>query len=279
MAIIMIDIDEVSQESDSEDSSAPYQLTAEIWMVPCSIDARANSFVPLVHPSDDHLSDRGQNRQIWSSREDEVLKTIVTDRGIKAWTAIASELNGLVHCGHQVRHGKQCRERWFNHLDPCLRKGNWTATEDLVILEKQLELGNKWSEIAKIVKGRNENSVKNRWKSMMRKAQKELPPGTDLARWLIAEKTNQQMEVTDGSSVQLYSPVVYSSPALAAFSMGWEVQAAQPSSALPVPMKSIDSVRRSLLTMESSPQMPTWSPYAFKDPKDVTLSPSTFLAF
>jgi hypothetical protein len=40
--------------------------------------------------------------------------------------------------------GKQCRERWFNHLDPAVRKGDWTVEEDRLIWEKQQEIGNKW---------------------------------------------------------------------------------------------------------------------------------------
>ena len=274
----MIDIDEVSQESDGEESTAAFQVNSEVWMVPCSVDLHSNCFVPLMRPTDDHLVDRGQSRQTWSSREDEVLRTIITTRGIKAWTTVAAELNVNVHAGHQIRHGKQCRERWFNHLDPCLKKGNWTIEEDLIILEKQLELGNRWSEIAKIVKGRNENSVKNRWKSMIRKAQKELPPGTDLSRWLIAEKSNQQMEVIDGSSMQLYSPVMYSSsPALGALPTAWDQPLPQSSTVLPVPMRGVDITRRNLRAMETSATpVPTWSPYPSKD---VTLSPSTFLAF
>lgn len=234
--------------------------------------------MPLTRPSEDHSLEKGQCRQTWSSMEDEVLKGIILARGTKAWTAIASELNQQLYQGQQVRHGKQCRERWLNHLDPGLRKGNWTVTEDLTILEKQLELGNRWSEIAKLVPGRNENSVKNRWKSLMRKAQKELPPGTDLVRWLIAEKTSQQMEVTENSTIQIYSPVVYSSPPVGAFPLAYMSEAPQaPGSTFPVQMKSIDNVKKSLRSMEQPPL--TWSPYTFQSPKDVNMSPSTFLAF
>jgi Myb-like DNA-binding domain len=25
------------------------------------------------------------------------------------------------------RNGKQCRERWYNHLDPAVNKGEWTV--------------------------------------------------------------------------------------------------------------------------------------------------------
>jgi len=48
-------------------------------------------------------------------------------------------------------------------LDPEDKKGIWTETEMNLVREAQRELGNKWSEVAKRVPGRSENSVKNWW--------------------------------------------------------------------------------------------------------------------
>jgi hypothetical protein len=41
------------------------------------------------------------------------------------------------------RTGKQCRERWYQHLRPGLVKGNWTAQEDALITQLQSKHGNK----------------------------------------------------------------------------------------------------------------------------------------
>ena len=30
----------------------------------------------------------------------------------------------------QNQNGKQCRERWFNHLCPDIKKGNWNKEEN-----------------------------------------------------------------------------------------------------------------------------------------------------
>lgn len=98
--------------------------------------------------------------------------------GPTKWAVIAKNLNrAMVDAGmidpsceqERFRLGKQCRERWFNHLDPTLKKGKWTAEEDRVILELQKKLGNKWCEISKSLPGRSENATKNRWNSRARK--------------------------------------------------------------------------------------------------------------
>jgi hypothetical protein len=62
------------------------------------------------------------------------------------------------------RIGKQCRERWFNHLDPAIRKGDWMNEEDIVLFQAQKHFGNRWCEISKVLKGRTENAVKNRYR-------------------------------------------------------------------------------------------------------------------
>ena len=38
----------------------------------------------------------------------------------------------------------RCRERWLNHLDPRVRKGEWSAEEEEIFIEAHRRLGNSW---------------------------------------------------------------------------------------------------------------------------------------
>ena len=95
-------------------------------------------------------------KRIWTAEEDVLLMSLVSTKKQTAnWSEIANSFNG--------RMGKQCRERWFNHLDPSINKNEWTSEEYAKLIKLHSVYGNKWSLIAKYLPGRTDNNIKNTW--------------------------------------------------------------------------------------------------------------------
>lgn len=111
-------------------------------------------------------------KSTWQTAEDNILKELVMKHGKKHWQKIANELNERMGNGSN-RAGKQCRERWLNHLDESIKKEPWSPEEDLTLLTKQKIIGNKWSEIVKYLPGRTENMVKNRFNTLAKQKREE----------------------------------------------------------------------------------------------------------
>jgi hypothetical protein len=105
--------------------------------------------------------DPGLVKGSWTRQEDETIIDFVCHYGTKNWTKLADLLPGRI--------GKQCRERWRNHLDPGNNKEAWTPEEDALLIQLHEQHGNQWVKIASLMKGRSDNHIKNRWNSTLRK--------------------------------------------------------------------------------------------------------------
>jgi Myb-like DNA-binding protein FlbD len=91
----------------------------------------------------------------WSQHEDQWLVNLVARNGPHNWVRISQEIAS--------RSPKQCRERYHQNLKPTLNHDPITPEEGELIEKMVAEMGKRWAEIARRLKGRSDNAVKNWW--------------------------------------------------------------------------------------------------------------------
>lgn len=133
---------------------------------------------------------------MFGNQEDKIILNLVQLHGTTNWSIIAQEMEERF--GSNSRSGKQCRERFHNHLDLKINKKSWSQNEERVLFSKQVDLGNKWSEIANFLPGRTDNCIKNHFYSKLRKFIRKL------LKIIVAEKENPDIDFGYYDSERLY---------------------------------------------------------------------------
>ncbi|THH27630.1 hypothetical protein EUX98_g6557 [Antrodiella citrinella] len=101
---------------------------------------------------------------VWKNTEDEVLKAAIAKYGKNQWARISSLL---------VRKTpKQCKARWYEWLDPSIKKTEWSKTEDEKLLHLAKLMPTQWRTIAPIV-GRTATQCLERYQKLLDEAEQK----------------------------------------------------------------------------------------------------------
>lgn len=100
-------------------------------------------------------------KRSWTEEEDDILRDIVGKYGPQKWSLISRFIPN--------RLGKQCRERWVNHLDPSISKEPWSLSEEWTLFLGHSLFGSSWAKLSRLLLGRTDNNIKNHWNSIMKK--------------------------------------------------------------------------------------------------------------
>uniref|UniRef100_A0A6T6BNQ7 Uncharacterized protein n=1 Tax=Compsopogon caeruleus TaxID=31354 RepID=A0A6T6BNQ7_9RHOD len=80
---------------------------------------------------------------VWKNSEDEMLKASVMKYGKNQWARISSLLGR--------KSAKQCKSRWYEWLDPSIKKTEWTREEEEKLLHLAKLMPTQWRTIAPII--------------------------------------------------------------------------------------------------------------------------------
>eukprot|EP00756_Hemistasia_phaeocysticola_P049662 Hpha_TRINITY_DN2419_c0_g1::TRINITY_DN2419_c0_g1_i1::g.24607::m.24607/K12860/CDC5L, CDC5, CEF1; pre-mRNA-splicing factor CDC5/CEF1 len=98
----------------------------------------------------------------WKNHEDEILKAAVMKYGKNQWARIASLL--------PRKSAKQCKARWYEWLDPSIKKTEWTREEEEKLLHLAKIMPCQWLTIAPIV-GRTPHQCLEHYEKLLDQAQ------------------------------------------------------------------------------------------------------------
>ncbi len=102
---------------------------------------------------------------VWKNSEDEVLKAGVMKYGKMQWARVASLL--------ARKSAKQCKARWYEWLDPSIKKTDWTQEEEEKLLHLAKLMPNQWRTIAPIV-GRTASQCLEHYERLLDQAQAQV---------------------------------------------------------------------------------------------------------
>lgn len=101
---------------------------------------------------------------VWTNVEDEILRAAISKYGLNQWARVSSLL--------ARKTAKQVKARWFEWLDPTIKKIEWSRDEDEKLLHLAKLMPTQWRTIAPIV-GRTATQCIERYQKLLDAAEKQ----------------------------------------------------------------------------------------------------------
>ena len=80
---------------------------------------------------------------VWKNTEDEILKAAVMKYGLNQWARISSLL--------VRKSAKECKARWYEWLDPSIKKTEWSRDEEEKLLHLSKIFPTQWRTISPLI--------------------------------------------------------------------------------------------------------------------------------
>ncbi|EGD78233.1 Cdc5l protein [Salpingoeca rosetta] len=112
---------------------------------------------------------------VWKNTEDEILKAAVMKYGPNQWDRVAS----LLH----RKSAAQCKRRWYEWLDPSIKKTEWSREEEEKLLHLAKLMPTQWMTFAPMI-GRTASQCLEHYEKLLDQAQGSEPIGQDDPRRL-----------------------------------------------------------------------------------------------
>uniref|UniRef100_A0A0D9XWF4 Uncharacterized protein n=1 Tax=Leersia perrieri TaxID=77586 RepID=A0A0D9XWF4_9ORYZ len=141
----------------------------------------------------------------WTPEEDIILVSYIQEHGPGNWRSVPIN-TGLMRCS------KSCRLRWTNYLRPGIKRGNFTAHEEGMIVHLQSLLGNRWAAIASYLPQRTDNDIKNYWNTHLKKklavanSTNSISSANNRHPIFATGSSNNQPEITQMAAIARRSP-------------------------------------------------------------------------